>query len=79
MGNADFDLSQLSISKMKVKSASADISIHYDTPRTNQVPMDTLLVTLNMGKVDLRQANYLQSKKVIIEVNYGEISLNFSE
>jgi len=54
MGNADFDLSQLSISKMKVKSASADISIHYDTPRTNQVPMDTLLVTLNMGKVDLR-------------------------
>jgi len=79
MGNADFDLSQLSISKMKVKSASADISIHYGALRANQVAMDTLLVTLNMGKVDLQQANFLQSKKVIIEVNYGEISLNFSE
>jgi hypothetical protein len=41
--------------------------------------MDTLLVTLNMGAVDLHQAQLTQAKKVIIEVNYGQISLNYGQ
>ena len=76
MGIADFDLSQLAVSTFKVKSASADVYLHYrSTP--NLVTMDTLLVMLNMGTVELEQANLAQAKKIIIEVNYGQISLNY--
>lgn len=77
MGTADFDLSQLAISTLKIKSASADVSIHNSSTSPNLIGMDTLLVTLNMGIVDLSQAQQTQAKKIIIEVNYGEINLNY--
>jgi hypothetical protein len=77
MGTADFDLAQLAISTLKIKSASADVSIHNSSFTSNLIAMDTLLVTLNMGTVDLSQAQQVQAKKVIIEVNYGEINLNY--
>jgi hypothetical protein len=77
MGTADFDLAQLAIASLKIKSASADISIHNSSTSPNLIGMDTLLVTLNMGIVDLSQAQQTQAKKIIIEVNYGEINLNY--
>ena len=77
MGTADFDLAQLAVSTLKIKSASADVFIHYSTNTPNAFVMDTLLVTLNMGAVDLHQAQLTQAKKVIIEVNYGQINLNY--
>lgn len=76
MGTADFDLSQLAISTFKVKSASADVHLHYRNS-ANLIAMDTLLVMLNMGSVEMEQANLAQAKKIIIEVNYGQISLNY--
>ncbi|WP_040302557.1 hypothetical protein [Algoriphagus machipongonensis] len=79
MGKAEFDLAQLPISKMKVKSASADVLIHYGTRDPNQVQMDTLLVTLNMGSVKLNDINFSNARKMIFEVNYGSLDLNFSE
>ena len=79
MGTADFDLAQLAVSTLKIKSASADVFIHYSSNTPNSVGMDTLLVTLNMGAVDLHQAQLAQAKKVIIEVNYGQISLNYGQ
>jgi hypothetical protein len=77
MGTADFDLAQLAIASLKIKSASADVSIHNSSTSPNLIGMDTLLVTLNMGIVDLSQAQQTQAKKIIIEVNYGEINLNY--
>lgn len=77
MGTADFDLSQLAISTFKIKSASADVHLHYKNNSPNLVVMDTLLVTLNMGTVEMDQANLAQAKKIIIEVNYGQISLTY--
>lgn len=79
MGNSDFDLANLTISQLKVKSASADVTIHYGTDSPNQVQMDTLLVTLNMGTVMVNNANFTNAKRMIFEVNYGKIDLNFSD
>ncbi|REG84748.1 DUF4097 family beta strand repeat-containing protein [Algoriphagus antarcticus] len=79
MGKSDFDLANLTISQLKVKSASADVTIRYSSDSPNQVQMDTLLVTLNMGTVVITNANFTNAKKMIFEVNYGKIDLNFSE
>ncbi|WP_232424976.1 hypothetical protein [Algoriphagus resistens] len=79
MGRADFDLASLTINQLKVKSASADVMIHYSSDSPNQVQMDTLLVTLNMGTVLVDKANFTNAKKMIFEVNYGKIDLSFSE
>ena len=78
MGTADFDLAQLAVSRLKIKSASADVYIHSSGLTPNLMVMDTLLVLLNMGVVDLHQAQFTQAEKVILEVNYGKINLDFS-
>lgn len=79
MGRADFDLAQIPVSNLKIKSASADVMIRYGSDSPNQVAMDTLLVTLNMGTVEIQNANYTNSKRIILEVNYGKLELDFSE
>ncbi|RAI87083.1 hypothetical protein [Algoriphagus yeomjeoni] len=79
MGKSDLDLANLTISQLKVKSASADVLIHYGSESPNQVQMDTLLVTLNMGSVVVSNANFTNAKRMIFEVNYGKIDLNFSD
>jgi hypothetical protein len=79
MGRADFDLAQIPVSRMKVKSASADVRIRYGNQAPNQVTMDTLLVTLNMGTVEVENANFTNARKMIVEVNYGKIHLNYSD
>src|SRR5690606_14687721 len=76
---ADFDLAQIPVSRLKVKSASADVRIHYGNQTPNQVTMDTLLVTLNMGTVDVQNANFTNARKMIVEVNYGKINLKYSD
>ncbi|MBN7813267.1 hypothetical protein J0A68_20100 [Algoriphagus sp. H41] len=79
VGRSDFDLAQIPVSQLKVKSASADVKIHYGSAIPNQVEMDTLLVTLNMGVVEIQNANFTNSRKMIVEVNYGKIDLNYSD
>jgi hypothetical protein len=79
MGSVDLDLSQIPISNLKVKSASADVLIGYRSDSPNQVGMDTLLVILNMGKVEIQKANFTNSKKIILEVNYGKVEMDFSQ
>jgi hypothetical protein len=79
MGRSDFDLANLTINQLKIKSASADVHVHYSSESPNQVQMDTLLVTLNMGTVTLDKVNFTNAKKIIVEVNYGKINLDFSD
>lgn len=79
VGKADFDLSQIPVSQLKIKSASSDVKVHYGANVPNQVEMDTLLVTLNMGTVEVQKANFTNARIVIIEVNYGKIDLNYSD
>lgn len=79
VGKADFDLSQIPVSQLRIKSASSDVNIHYGVKVPNQVEMDTLLVTLNMGTVSIENANFTNSRIVIIEVSYGKIDLNYSD
>lgn len=79
MGKADFDLSQIPISTFKVKSASADVHVFYGNLTPNQVEMDTILVVLNMGSLAIENVNFTNARKMIFEVNYGSIDLNFSD
>jgi hypothetical protein len=79
MGKSDFDLANLTVSQLKIRSASADVLVHYSSKAPNQVQMDTLLVTLNMGTVQVDKANYTNANKMIFEVNYGAINLEFSD
>ncbi|TDQ17607.1 hypothetical protein DFQ04_2263 [Algoriphagus boseongensis] len=79
MGKSEMDLSQIPVSKLIVRSASSDVSIFYSQNSPNSVAMDTLLVTLSMGTLEIDRANFTNAKQMIFEVDYGKIDLNFSD
>lgn len=79
MGKSELDLSQIPVSKLTIRSASSDVSIFYSANMANTVSMDTLLVTISMGTLEVNKANFTNARKMIFEVDYGKIDLNFSD
>jgi hypothetical protein len=79
IGRADFDLSHLSVSNCKIKSASADIALEYSNSTLNAVSMDTMMVTINMGAIDAKNINYSNAKNMVFNVDYGTLTLSFTD
>ncbi len=78
LGNANVDLSGLSIQKLKINTGSADVNVAYASGEENKVEMDTFFVKVDLGSLNVRQINLSRSKVVIAEVGFGNIYLDFS-
>ena len=78
LGNANIDLSGLSIKKLKINTGSADVNVSYASGLENKVEMDTFFVKVDLGSLNVRQLNLSHSKVVIAEVGFGNIFLDFS-
>lgn len=79
LGEADIDLSGLSISKLKIHTGSADVNIGYLNSRNNQVEMDTFYVKVDLGSVNVKQLNLSRSRHVIADIGFGNLMLDFSD
>lgn len=77
LGNANIDLSGLSISKMKINTGSADVNIFYGNATENKVEMDTFFVKVDMGSLSAKQLNLSRSKVVMADVGFGNMTLDF--
>ncbi|MBN8576756.1 MAG: hypothetical protein J0L66_07415 [Cytophagales bacterium] len=78
LGNANIDLSGLAVKKLRINTASADVSINYGTGLENKVNMDTFFVKVDMGSLNARQLNLTRSKVVMAEVGFGNMFLDFA-
>lgn len=78
LGNANIDLSGLSVEKLKINTASADVSIGYNSQVENKITMDTFSVKVDMGSLNARNLNLAKSKVVLAEVGFGNMFLDFS-
>lgn len=78
LGNANIDLSGLTIKTLKINTGSADVNIGYGAGIENKVDMDTFLVKVDMGSLHARQLNLSRSKVVIADVGFGNMFLDFS-
>lgn len=76
MGNADIDLSRLTVDRLKINSASADVNVGFSDPIMNGVVMDTFFVKVNFGNILVTDLNYAMAKEIIAEVGFGSISLD---
>ena len=79
LGNANVDLSGLSIKKLKINTGSADVNVSYASGLQNQVDMDTFYVKVDLGSLNVKQINLSRSKVVIAEVGFGNIFLDFGD
>lgn len=79
LGNANIDLSGLSISRLKIKTGSADVNVSYASGIENTVEMDTFFVKVDLGSVNVKQLNLLRSRVVLADVGFGNMMLDFSD
>ena len=78
IGDADIDLSGLSVEKLKIKTGSADISIGYKD-EYNNIEMDTFFVKVDLGSVSVNNLNHSRSKNVIADIGFGNLMLDYSD
>lgn len=77
IGNANIDLSDLSIEKIKINTGSADV--HIKSRGYNLVEMDTFYVQVDMGSVKIDNMSMSKSKHIIADVGFGDLILDFSD
>jgi hypothetical protein len=77
VGKANIDLSGLSIKKLKINTASADVNVWYSN-LGNQVDMDTFFVKVDLGSVSVKNLNLSRSRYVVADVGFGNMLLDFS-
>ncbi len=79
MGEAFIDLSGLSIETLKVNSGNADVNIGFMSGLGNQVTMDTFLVKVDLGSVNVNRMSLSKSKLVIADVGFGNLYLDYND
>ncbi|MEQ8424869.1 MAG: hypothetical protein RIA63_09160 [Cyclobacteriaceae bacterium] len=79
LGNANIDLSGLSVQQLKIKTGSADVNVFYGSGVENRIEMDTFFVKVDMGSLSVRQLNLARSRVVMADVGFGNIFLDFSD
>lgn len=79
LGNANIDLSGLSIKHLKINTGSADVNVSYNSGMENKVDMDTFFVKVDLGSVNVRQLNLSRTHVTIADVGFGNVLLDFSD
>lgn len=77
LGKSEIDLSHIAVSKFKISTASADVSLGYSSNTLNTATMDTMAVAINMGTLEGKKMNYSNAKNMFFDVNYGSVNLSF--
>jgi hypothetical protein len=78
LGNANIDLSGLSVKILKINTASADVHVGYPSGLENKIEMDTFYVKVDLGSVNVRNMSMARTKCVIADVGFGNVMLDFS-
>jgi hypothetical protein len=79
IGEAYIDLTQMSVSSLKINTGSADVKVSYQEGRSNKVEMDTFRVKVDLGTLKIDKVDHARAKDIIAEVGFGNLSLHFSE
>jgi hypothetical protein len=78
LGNANVDLSGLSIKKLKINTGSANVNVGYNSSMENQIDMDTFFVKVDLGSVTVKNINQSRTSVVMADVGFGNMMLDFS-
>lgn len=78
VGNAHVDLSGLAIRKLKINTGSADVNVGY-TSLENQVDMDSFLVKVDLGSLNIKNLNLSRTRYMVADVGFGNMTLDFGE
>lgn len=79
IGEAFIDLSGLSVENLKINSGNADVNIGFMSGLGNQIVMDTFLVKVDLGSVNVQKMSMSKSKLVIADIGFGNLYLDYND
>ena len=78
-GEADIDLSGLSVRKLNLNSGSADVVVGYHEGFSNGTVMDTMNIKMGFGSVFLMNANLAKANLLIADIGFGNLRMDLSD
>jgi hypothetical protein len=78
VGKAHVDLSGLSIKKLKINTASADVVVGYFSALANQMEMDTFFIKVDVGSVNVKNLDLAKTRNLYADVGFGSMTLDFT-
>lgn len=78
LGQANIDLSGLSIENFRLLSGSSNVQVGYPTGIENKVSMDTFYVKVELGSVAVNNLSLSRARHVIADVGFGNLTLDLS-
>ena len=78
VGNANMDLSGLSIKNLKISTGSADVNVGYFSEMENKIDMDTFYIKVDVGTAKVKNMNLARAKYIKADVGFGNMMLDFS-
>ncbi len=79
VGNAYLDLSGLAVEKLRISTGSADVKVGYLTGKANRVEMDSFLVNVDLGSLEIHKINKSKANHIKADVGFGSLLLDFSD
>lgn len=79
VGKAYVDLSDIAVENLKITSGNAHVKVGYHSNMKNKMEMDTFMVNVDLGDVEIDRLNMARAKTVLAEVGFGTLTMNFEE
>lgn len=78
IGDAEVDLSDLPVERLKIKTGSANVNLNYDQGSPNKLLMDTLYVKVDMGTFTTTNLHLSKANVILTDIGFGRAFLDFS-
>ncbi|OEK06601.1 DUF4097 family beta strand repeat-containing protein [Roseivirga misakiensis] len=79
VGKAYIDLSDIAVENLKVTSGNAHVKVGYLSKMKNKMEMDTFMVSVDLGDIEIERLNLARAKNILAEVGIGSLVLDFEE
>ena len=79
VGKAYVDLSDIAVETLKINSGNAHVKVGYLSKVQNRIEMDTFLVNVDLGDIEIESLEMARAKNIMAEVGFGTLVLHFEE
>lgn len=79
VGKAYVDLSDIAVENLKLYSGNAHVKVGYLSKLRNRTEMDTFMVSVDLGDVEIQSLNLARAKNIYAEVGFGTLVMDFDQ
>ena len=79
VGKAYVDLSDIAVENCHIYSGNAHVKVGYLKMAENRIDMDTLMVSVELGDIEIEKINLARAKNIMAKVGIGTLVMDFNE